>query len=68
MSYIWFYHHGGHESYSNNNSRRYVKQGSYSRRNRRPMRERSYRQFPHHRNSGVLGLSKSIETLPPPPQ
>ncbi|XP_060580155.1 uncharacterized protein LOC132736955 isoform X1 [Ruditapes philippinarum] len=67
MSYLWFYHNGGRDLHGNSGANS-LYGGNRGNRSRRPMRERSYRQFPHHRNSGVLGLSKSIETLPPPPQ
>ncbi|CAI9715165.1 potassium channel subfamily T member 2-like isoform X2 [Octopus vulgaris] len=33
-----------------------------------PMRERSYRNFHVHRNSGVIGLTDSADNIPPPPK
>lgn len=84
MSFVWFYHrnalydhHGNSGSHSSSvkvapqSNHRYRKNvNSHAGRVRHiaPMRERSYRQFPHHRNSGVAGISKSIDNLPPPPK
>ena len=73
-------HHGSGTNNSNSsakvtlpspNTRRYrknVQPTAQPVRHIAPMRERSYRQFPHHRNSGVAGISKSVDTLPPPPK